>query len=94
MGYSSGRVIRLLAGGAILIASLLANAQDIISSHAFSADELTASYDGGWVQNPSTRLPGMSENFPPHLPPTVEFAMFSTVYEIPFHYDNPVSGRH
>lgn len=62
-----------------------------LSTHAFNT--FTASYHGGWVENPGTRLPGMSEDFPPDFPPTVEFSMFPTVYEIPFSYSNPVSGR-
>ena len=40
---------------------------------------------------------GVSRNsvdrHPPDGPPTLEFTMFPTVYDIPFHYDNPVTGR-
>lgn len=61
------------------------------SVHAYNT--WTAGYEGGWVRSPGTRVPGPSESFPPDAPPTLEFAMFPTVYEIPFHYDNPVSGR-
>ena len=59
--------------------------------HAFNT--WTASYDGGWITSPGRRVPGPSERFPPDRPPSFEFAMFPSVYEIPFHYDNPVSGR-
>lgn len=52
-----------------------------------------AGYDGGWMRSPSSRVPGPSRSYPPDEPPTLQFAMFPTVYEIPFHYDNPVSGR-
>ncbi|MGD8323372.1 MAG: nuclear transport factor 2 family protein [Gammaproteobacteria bacterium] len=52
-----------------------------------------AGYDGGWMRSPSARVPGPSRTYPPDEPPTLEFAMFPAVYEIPFHYDNPVSGR-
>lgn len=61
------------------------------STHAFNT--FTASYDGGWARSPGTRLPGQSIDFPPDVPPTVEFAMFPNVYDIPFHYANPVTGR-
>lgn len=53
----------------------------------------TASYNGGWAQKPGTRVPGQSETYPPDSPPTLIFNMFPTVYDIPFHYRNPVSGR-
>ena len=53
----------------------------------------TAGYDGGWVRNPGPRVPGPSRTFPPDTPPTFTFQMFPTVYEIPFHYPHPVTGR-
>jgi hypothetical protein len=62
-----------------------------LSTHAFNT--WTASYEGGWVRNPGNRVPGPSETFPPDAPPTLVFAMFPTVYEFPFHYANPVTGR-
>lgn len=61
------------------------------ATHAFNT--WTAGYDGGWVRNPGNRVPGPSESFPPDTPPSFEFAMFPTVYDIPFHYANPVSGK-
>jgi hypothetical protein len=61
------------------------------SVHTFNT--WTAGYDGGWAWSPGLRVPGPSTSFPPDGPPTFEFAMFPTVYELPFHYDNPVSGR-
>ncbi|MEY4640963.1 MAG: hypothetical protein RLZZ227_957 [Pseudomonadota bacterium] len=61
------------------------------STHAFNT--WTASYKGGWVQNPGNRVPGPSESFPPDAPPSFTFAMFPTVYPFPYHYANPVTGR-
>lgn len=62
-----------------------------LSTHAFNT--WTARYDGGWVNNPGRRVPGPSESFPPDAPPSFVFDMFPTVYAIPFHYANPISGR-
>ncbi len=53
----------------------------------------TAGYEGGWARNPGRGVPGPSKSYPPDTPPTFEFRMFPTVYEVPFHYANPVSGR-
>lgn len=61
------------------------------STHAYST--WTASYKGGWVQNPGKRVPVPSESFPPDAPPSFTFAMFPTVYPFPYYYPNPVSGR-
>ncbi len=62
-----------------------------LSTHAYNT--WTASYKGGWVQNPGNRVPGPSETFPPDAPPSFTFAMFPTVYPFPYHYPNPVTGR-
>jgi acetyl esterase/lipase len=53
----------------------------------------TAGYEGGWARNPGRTVPGPSRTFPPDAPPTFVFQMFPTVYEIPFHYPHPVTGR-
>ena len=53
----------------------------------------TAGYDGGWARNPGRGVPGPSKAYPPDTPPTFVFQMFPTVYEIPFHYPHPVTGR-
>jgi acetyl esterase/lipase len=53
----------------------------------------TAGYDGGWARNPGRGVPGPSRTYPPDTPPTFTFQMFPTVYEIPFHYPHPVTGR-
>lgn len=53
----------------------------------------SAGYEGGWAKSASRTMPGPSSEMPPDAPPTAAFAMFPVVYDIPFHYSNPVSGR-
>ncbi len=53
----------------------------------------TASYEGGWTKGVSGRVPGPSQELPPDAPPTLVFKMFPAIYDIPFHYANPVTGR-
>ena len=60
------------------------------STHAYNT--LTAGYEGGWAKNASSNMPGPSTEMPPDAPPTMVFAMFPVVYDIPFHYPNPVTG--
>src|SRR6185437_999660 len=52
----------------------------------------TASYTGGWAQGASGYMPGPNPDFPWDAPPTQVFDMFPVVYEIPYHYVNPVTG--
>jgi len=59
--------------------------------HAYNT--WTAGYAGGWARNPGTYLPGPNPTYPPDEPPSLKFSMYPAVYELPFHYDNPVSGR-
>ena len=54
---------------------------------------LSAGYAGGWAKNAGRGMPGPSADFPPDAPPTREVAMFPVVFNIPYHYANPVSGR-
>ncbi|HUN26882.1 MAG TPA: nuclear transport factor 2 family protein [Steroidobacteraceae bacterium] len=54
---------------------------------------LGASYEGGWVRGAHPGVPGESKEYPPDAPPTGKVAMFPVVYDIPFHYANPVTGR-
>jgi hypothetical protein len=61
------------------------------SVHAFNT--WTASYEDGWARTENRGVPGPSQSYPPDLPATFEFQMFPTVYELPWHYANPVSGR-
>jgi acetyl esterase/lipase len=53
-----------------------------------------APYIGGWVkQTGRGGVPGPSKTYPPDTPPSFTFQMFPTVYEIPFHYAHPVTGK-
>jgi hypothetical protein len=54
---------------------------------------LSAGYDGGWAKSAGRGMPGPSTDYPPDAPPTREVAMFPVVFNIPYHYANPVSGR-
>jgi acetyl esterase/lipase len=58
--------------------------------HAYNT--WTAGYAEGWAKSQGG-VPGPSADYPPDGPPTFQFAMFPTVYDMPFHYRNPVSGR-
>ena len=62
-------------------------------SKVHAVNTWTAGYDGGWARSPGRRVPGPSEIYPPDGPPSFQFEMFPTVYDIPFHYANPISGR-
>ncbi len=54
----------------------------------------SAGYEGGWTQNPSRGMPGPSpDQLAWDSPPTRAVYMFPVVYEIPYHYANPVTGR-
>jgi acetyl esterase/lipase len=53
---------------------------------------LAAGYDGGWVRSASPTTPGADKQLPPDRPPALKFQMFPVVYDIPFHYANPVTG--
>jgi acetyl esterase/lipase len=53
---------------------------------------LAASYEGGWVKAANPGVPGQDKELPPDRPPALKFQMFPVVYDIPFHYANPVSG--
>jgi triacylglycerol lipase len=59
--------------------------------HAYNT--FSASYDGGWTKVTGSNVPGQDKNFPPDSPPSLVFDMFPSVYNIPFHYANPVTGR-
>lgn len=52
-----------------------------------------AGYDGGWAKSPGTSMPGPAAGFAPDEPPTAVVSMLPIVYEIPYHYANPVTGR-
>jgi hypothetical protein len=59
--------------------------------HAYNT--FTAGYNGGWAHAASSGMPGPATDFPPDGPPTAKIAMLPVVYEIPYHYANPVTGR-
>lgn len=59
--------------------------------HAYNT--FSAGYAGGWAKSASSAMPGPSKELPPDAPPTAVIAMFPVVYDIPFHYANPVTGR-
>ncbi len=61
------------------------------SVHAYNT--FGAGYDGGWAHAASRYMPGPSADFPPDAPPTSLVTMLPIVYEIPYHYANPVTGR-
>jgi hypothetical protein len=54
---------------------------------------MSAGYVGGWAKGSSRFMPGPSAELPSDAPPSMKVAMFPVVYDIPFHYANPVSGR-
>lgn len=59
--------------------------------HAYNT--LSADYQGGWSKAPGRNMPGPTPGFAWDGPPTVRTALFPVVYDIPYHYANPVSGR-
>ncbi|HEV2702735.1 MAG TPA: nuclear transport factor 2 family protein [Steroidobacteraceae bacterium] len=54
---------------------------------------LAANYQGGWVKSANPGVPGEDKELPPDRQPTFKFQMFPMVYDIPFHYANPVTGN-
>ncbi|MEP7312875.1 MAG: nuclear transport factor 2 family protein, partial [Pseudomonadota bacterium] len=62
-------------------------------SNVHAYNNFTAAYDGGWARAPGRGVPGPSKEMPPDGPPTLVFEMFPNVYDIPYHYANPVTGR-
>jgi triacylglycerol lipase len=54
---------------------------------------LAANYEGGWVKAANPGVPGQDKDLPPDRPPAFKFQMFPVVYDIPFHYANPVTGN-
>jgi hypothetical protein len=62
-------------------------------SNVHTYNTFTANYEGGWAKAPGSGVPGPSKELPPDGPATLVFTMFPNVYDIPYHYANPVTGR-
>lgn len=52
-----------------------------------------ADYVGGWARSPRQAIAPVNQEFPPDVPPGPIVESFPNVYDFPFHYDNPVTGR-
>ncbi|MEY4763191.1 MAG: hypothetical protein RLZZ200_3048 [Pseudomonadota bacterium] len=63
----------------------------IAVDHAFNT--FSAEYSGGWTRAAGRGMPGPNADFAWDAPPTARIEMFPVVYDIPYHYANPVSGR-
>ena len=63
----------------------------------FSVDHtyntLSADYQGGWAKAAGRGMPGPNADYAWDAPPTHLVAMFPVVYDIPYHYANPVTQR-
>jgi hypothetical protein len=49
-------------------------------------------YDQGWGKE-ALPNPGPSRSLPPDRPPSVDYAAYPSVFVVPFHYENPVTGK-
>ncbi len=52
-----------------------------------------AFYDQGWRDLAPRLAPGISEDNPPDLPPSMHFDMYPLPFLPPYHYSNPVTGK-
>jgi triacylglycerol lipase len=86
---------RVSLGGAIYENEAVRGADGVWRFSKVNAwNTFSAGYEGGWARGPTRGMPGPNaELITPDSPPTRQIAMFPVVYEIPYHYANPVTGR-
>jgi hypothetical protein len=62
----------------------------IATLHLFTT--MYTPYEDGWAK---TAIPnaGPSVELPPDRPPSVDYAAYPAAFVVPFHYENPVSGK-
>jgi triacylglycerol lipase len=82
-------------GGAIYENEVVRGADGVWRFSKVNAyNTFSAGYEGGWMRAPGRGMPGPSpELLAWDSPPTREVMMLPIVYEIPYHYANPVTGR-
>ncbi len=84
---------RASLGGAIYANELVKEEGVWKFSKVHAYNTFSAGYDGGWARAASRGMPGPSADVKPDAPPGTSVHMLPIVYEIPYHYANPVSGR-
>ena len=62
----------------------------IKSDHLYST--FRADYSKGWVLG-ALPAPGKDDKLPADLPPSMIYSAFPAFYRVPFHYNNPVTGK-
>jgi hypothetical protein len=61
------------------------------TDHAYNT--WVINYDGGWAKQTRGVLPGPNKTVPPDRPPSLVFEAFPKVFDLPYDYKNPVTGR-
>ncbi|MDQ2641222.1 MAG: nuclear transport factor 2 family protein [Pseudomonadota bacterium] len=80
-------------GGAIYANELVKEGGVWKFSKVHAYNTFSAGYEGGWARAASRNMPGPSAYVKPDAPPGTAIHMLPIVYEIPYHYANPVTGR-